>query len=95
MFPFTLMVSLSTFNIRGLGACDDSKKFNLDSDLDSYKSDIIAIQETKVTESFEYEFPTSGNKLFVLDQQNGRHRGIGFMVSKRIVAVYNTYQLCE
>ena len=78
-----LMVSLSTFNIRGLG--DEIKQKQLDSDCDRYKMDIICLQETKVTEPYERIYRKSGNKLIILQQFSGRHRGIGFLISKRMI----------
>ena len=82
MIPL-LMVSLATFNIQGLG--DEIKQSNIDRDCVRYGMDIICLQETKVTESYEHTFPTSGNKMFILDQFSGRHRGIGFVISKRML----------
>ena len=49
----TLLLSFATFNIRGLGHCDDSenihsKREQLGSDCLRYGVDICAIQKTKV-----------------------------------------------
>ena len=82
MIPL-LLVSLGTFNIRGLG--DETKQSQLDSDCVRYNMDIIALQETKVTQSYEHIFPKTGNKLIVFDQYSGWHRGIGFVISKRML----------
>ena len=51
----TLLISFATFNIRGLGHCDDSenihsKREQLGSDCLRYGIDICAIQETKVVD---------------------------------------------
>ena len=91
MIPL-LMVSLSTFNLRGLG--DEIKQSQLDHDCVRYNMDIIALQETKVTQSYEYVFAKSGNKLFICDQYTGWQRGIGFLVSKRMLPCVTTvYQV--
>ena len=82
-----LLVSFGTFNIRGLG--DEVKKSQLDLDCTRYKMDIICLQETKVTEAYEHIF-CSGNKLIVCDQFTGWQRGIGFMVSKRMLPCITT-----
>ena len=82
MLPF-LLVSLATFNVRGLS--NELKQSYLDRDCTEYNFDIIAIQETKIKESFEQVFPCSGNKLYVFDQTSCRQRGIGFMINKRMI----------
>ena len=78
-----LLVSFGTFNIRGLG--DEVKQSQLDTDCTQYKMDIICLQETKVTESYERILSNSGNKLIVCDQYTGWQRGIGFVISKRML----------
>ena len=93
MLPL-LLVSLSTFNVRGLG--DELKQSYLDRDCTQYKLDVIALQETKVRESYEQVFPETGNKLFVFDQTSGCwQRGIiGFFISKRMLPCYS-YQTSQ
>ena len=94
MIPFTLLVSLATFNIRGLG--NEVKQYELNLDCKSYNLDIIALQETKVLDGYERVFKGTGNKLFIFNQtdsninQKGEvvrvyQRGIGFLVSKRLL----------
>ena len=94
MIPFTLLVSLATFNIRGLG--NEVKQYELNLDCKSYNLDIIALQETKVLDGYERVFKGTGNKLFIFNQtdtninQKGGvvrvyQRGIGFLVSKRLL----------
>ena len=87
MLPL-LLVSLSTFNIRGLG--DEIKQSHLDRDCVQYNLDVIALQETKIKESYEHVFPDTGNKLFVFDQTQCWQRGIGFLVSKRMLPCVTT-----
>ena len=98
MSPLTLLVSLATFNIRGLG--NEINYIELNSDCDNFHCDIISLQETKVVNSFEQVFRDSGNKLIMVFNQidvsvtrkNGKEqinliyqRGIGFMISKRML----------
>ena len=65
MLPL-LLVSVSILKLRGLG--NEVKQSHLDRDSVRYNLDIIALQETKVKESYEHLFPVSGNKLVVFDQ---------------------------
>ena len=97
MFPLALLVSLATFNVRGLG--NESNYKELNSDCGKFHCDIISLQETKVSDSFEQVFRDSGNKLITFNQtdlsvtrKNGKEqinpihqRGIGFMISKRML----------
>ena len=54
MIPLTLLVSLATFNVRGLG--NEINYNELNSDCDKYHCDIISLQETKIVDSFEQVF---------------------------------------
>ena len=80
----TLLFSLATFNIRGLGCRDDetlySKREQLGADCKSYNVDICALQETKVTESCD-QMLSNGYRLVCFGQTQGRHYGQGFVLS--------------
>ena len=65
MDPLTLLVSLATFNVRGLGN-EINYILELNCDCDTFHCDIISLQETIVVDSFEQIFRDSGNKLMVL-----------------------------
>ena len=84
----SLFVSLATFNIRGLGDNQDNsvhcKREQLGIDLIRYKVDICAIQETKVTEPLDCTL-SSGYRLICFEQKDGRHGGLGFVLSPRIM----------
>ena len=85
----TLLLSFATFNIRGLGHCDDSenihsKREQLGSDCLRYGVDICAIQETKVVDRGSCRL-SNGYKLVWFEQRNSRHHGLGFVISPRLV----------
>ena len=85
---FTLLISFATFNIRGLGSQQDdsrhSKREMLGKDCENYRVDICALQETKVTQS-EALVLANGYNLFLFDQHDGRHGGLGFVISPRLM----------
>ena len=85
---FSSLSSSATFNIRGLGSQHDdsqhSKRELLGMDCKSYQIDICAIQETKVTQP-ETIVLANGYNLFLFDQLDGRHGGLGFVVSPRLI----------
>lgn len=60
------VLNVATFNIRGMG--DRLKQLNLEEDMKRYKIDILAIQETKVTEE-KHETLCAGNKLILFNQE--------------------------
>ena len=66
MIPFTLLVSLATFNIRGLG--NEVKQYELNLDCKSYNLDIIALQETKVLDGYERVFVLVISSSFLIRQ---------------------------
>lgn len=85
----TLLISFATFNIRGLGSCDDpddihSKREQLGTDCLRYGIDICAIQETKVVKPDSCSL-SNGYKLLLFEQKNGRHYGLGFVISPRFI----------
>ena len=85
----TLLISFATFNIRGLGHCDDSenihsKREQLGSDCLRYGVDICAIQETKVVDRGSCRL-SNGYKLVWFEQRNSRHHGLGFVISPRLI----------
>ena len=84
----TFLISLATFNIRGLGSQQDesvhSKREQLGTDCIRYKVDICALQETKVVEPGECIL-SNGYKLLWFEQKDGRHGGLGFVLSPRIM----------
>ena len=80
----TLLVSLATFNVRGLGSQQDdtvhSKREQLGIDCLRYTVDICAIQETKIVEPGVCTL-SNGYKLIWFEQKDGRHGGLGFVIS--------------
>ena len=53
-------------------------------DLIRYNVDICAIQESKVTEPIDCTL-NSGHRLICFEQKDGRHGGLGFALSPRIM----------
>ena len=92
----TLLISFATFNIRGLGTKQDdsehSKREKLGSDCARYHVDFCAIQETKVVEPGVCTL-SNGYRLIWFEQRDGRHGGLGFVISPRMfdyVVCYKT-----
>ena len=83
-----LMISFATFNIRGLGFQQEnnqhSKRELLGLDCEKYHVDICALQETKVTESDSLVL-RNGFNLFLFEQLDSRHGGLGFIISPRMM----------
>ena len=69
--PFSVLLLLSTFNVRGLSKVE--KQHQLDQDCTCYKVDIVALQVTKITSSFESTLPNK-NRLLIFDQTDGHQR---------------------
>lgn len=84
----TFLLSFATFNIRGLGlkqtTVHDSKREQLGLDCVRYKVDLCAVQETKVVEPGECTL-SNGYRLIWFGQNDGRHGGLGFVLSPRIM----------
>ena len=85
----TLLISFATFNIRGLGQQQDhesarSKRELLGIDCLRYGVDICAIQETKVVEPGVCTL-SNGYKLIWFEQNDGRHGGLGYVISPRML----------
>ncbi len=84
----TFFISFATFNIRGLGSqliqdSTHSKREQLGIDCVRYNVDICAVQETKVVEAGESTL-SNGYRLILFEQKDGRHGGLGFVISPRI-----------
>ena len=85
----TLLISFATFNIRGLGSCEDpyelhSKREQLGADCLRYGVDICAIQETKTVQPGSCSL-SNGYKLLWFEQKKSRHHGLGFVLSPRLI----------
>ena len=74
--------SFGTWNVRGLSAKE--KKQQLGRDCHAYKLDLVCIQETKITNYDEITL-ASGHKLVLLQQKTAKHRGLGFVISPRLI----------
>ena len=83
----TLLISLATFNVRGLGSQQNdsthSKREQLGIDCARYSIDICAIQETKTVEPGTCTL-SNGYRLVWFEQKDGRHGGLGFVISPRM-----------
>ena len=82
MIPIALFLSLATFNVRGLSK--ELKQHQLGMDCMNYNIDIVAIQETKMTQFKEIILPTK-NKLLIFEQSESRHGDLGFLINERFI----------
>lgn len=78
----SLILNVASFNVRGIQ--NNFKKSELDLHSKRYEVYIIGIQETKIAEASEEMFK-SGNKLMIFAQKQTKHRGIGFLICKRLL----------
>ena len=69
---------IGTFNVRGL--TQDMKQKQLSCDMNTYKLDVLCIQETKVKELTNIDI--EGNRLICLESESP-HYGNGFLVSRK------------
>ena len=79
----SLILTIASFNVRGLGNVIKQEELGLD--CDKSRLDVTAIQETKIKNDIfiEKTLPTH-QKLFIFEQKD-RHGRIGFIISKRLV----------
>ena len=75
-------VSFATWNVRGLTS--KSKGSSLAADCKRYNIDLVCLQETKTTERDEMLLQ-GGYALTLVEQKAGRHYGMGFVVSPRLL----------
>ncbi len=75
-------LTIGTWNVHGLTAA--SKRETLGSDCEHYNIDILCIQETKTKEHWEQHLQ-SKHKLILLQQKDSYHRGLGFVISPRLM----------
>ena len=78
-----LLISLATWNVRGLNAAE--KRQQLGRDCAKYHLDLTCpqLQETKVPASDDPEL-ASGHKLVLIQQQTAKYRGLGFVIAPRL-----------
>ena len=70
--------SLGTLNVRGLR--EEQKRGHLAADIDSYKLDVLCIQETKIKEGIDCNI--GKHRLIAFDAEN-THHGVGFVVANK------------
>ena len=80
------MLSLATFNIRGL--TEEIKKDHLASDLNRYDIDVCGLQETKISNGADVTI--QGHRLICFKSEC-EHYGNGFMVNNRLVENIEKY----
>ena len=73
-------INFGTWNVCGLSTTH--RQHLVAEDIDRYDVDILALQETKTREFLETTLP-GHHRLFLFDQKQGRHGGLGFVVNKR------------
>ena len=71
---------IGTFNLRGLN--DTHKQDSLARDVDNYKLDICALQETKIENGLDISIGKNNHRLICF-KTDSRHYGNGFVVSSK------------
>ena len=78
------MISIGSFNVRGLGLSDDSqlKLRDLVSDCKQYKVDILGIQESK-NQKGKFDQIVDNHRVILFETEKDKtrkHLGLGFIV---------------
>lgn len=74
-------INLGSFNVRGITSA--TKQEQLIKDFESYKLDILCVQETKIKNGGDW-ISTHGHRMVLFDTQC-RHYGNGFVIRKSLV----------
>ena len=93
----TLLLTIATFNVLGLSSFE--KRYSLAKDCFDYNIDILAIQETKCTQSEDYVIQYLDNygdkhdyRLIIFEQTGGKsHTGLGFMINCKLLGSFRSY----
>ena len=86
-------INFGTWNVCGLSTTH--RQHLVAEDIDRYDVDILALQETKTREFLETTLP-GHHRLFLFDQKQGRHGGLGFVVNKRFMdSVLSHHQISD
>ena len=80
------LLKIATWNIRGLTS--EYKQGQLGIECRRYGVDIVAIQETKTRIAMEKTLKNK-DKLISLEQCDGYHKGLGFLVSEKLSNTYS------
>ena len=84
---------IGTFNVRGLK--DEQKQKVLADDVDNYRLDICALQETKIKEGVDRNFEENKHRLIAFDSLQ-QHYGNGFIVAKKWKEnIYKTWKVSD
>jgi len=84
----TSLLSLGTFNAKGLSKLEKQEELGVD--CFSCKVDILCIQETKV-KNHSTRLLNNKYKLIIMEQNKGRHGGLGFIISPRLLPYVTDY----
>ena len=85
---FMVKVNVATWNVCGISSED--RKLLVAKDIDRYNLDIIALQETKTREFAQITLP-GHHHLYLFDQKQDWHGGLGFVINKRFTDCIMSY----
>jgi len=88
-FSSTSLLSLASLNAKGLSKTE--KQEELGTDCFEYSVDILCVQETKV-KNHSTRYLRNNYKLIMMEQNQGRHGGLGFIISPRLIPYVTDYQ---
>ena len=90
---FMVKVNVATWNVCGISSED--RKLLVAKDIDRYNLDIIALQETKTREFAQITLP-GHHHLYLFDQKQDWHGGLGFVINKRFTdCIMSYHQISE
>ena len=88
VFLSMVLLKVGTWNVCGLSSED--RQSLVAKDIDRYDIDILALQETK-TRVFQHTTLPGHHQLYLFDQKQDWHGGLGFVINKRFIDCITSY----
>ena len=88
-FSTVAYLHLATWNVRGISK--EYAQHQAASDCDRYNLDLIALQETKVSQQSDTLIPGK-HRLILFNQKQSWHGGLGFIINRRFIPNVVSYQ---
>jgi exonuclease III len=85
----TSLLSLASLNAKGLSKTEKQEELGMD--CSRFKVDILCVQETKV-KNHSTRYLENKYQLIMMEQNKGRHGGLGFIISPRLLPYVTDYQ---